>query len=190
MQQSLFRIRQEDTTSSPAKSANGLSDSNLCLVSGKKTTANSLIFWPLRQSHQRLSTQVTQERSMQVQINSDNTISMHNKLSDSIGAYILNVLNRFDPYLTRVEVHLTGENVNKSGPKDKRCVLEARAKRHQSLIVTNKSTDIEDAFSGAAAKMHRHLESTYGRLADKRRRAEKMKQRLTRLQPLSAESAD
>ena len=127
---------------------------------------------------------------MQVQINSDNNISMHGKLSDAIGAYINNLLQRFDPYLTRVEVHLTGENVKKSGPKDKRCVLEARAKRHPSLIVTNKSTDIEDAFSGAAAKMHRHLESTYGRLADKRRRAEKMKQRLTRLQPLSAESAD
>jgi ribosome-associated translation inhibitor RaiA len=123
---------------------------------------------------------------MQVQINSDNTISMHNKLSDSIGAYILNVLNRFDPYLTRVEVHLTGENVKKSGPKDKRCVLEARAKRHPSLIVTNKASDIEDAFSGAAAKMHRHLESTYGRLADKRRRAEKMQLRVSRLHASSS----
>ena len=46
---------------------------------------------------------------MQVQINSDNNISMHGKLSDSIGAYINNLLQRFDPYLTRVEVHLTGE---------------------------------------------------------------------------------
>jgi ribosome-associated translation inhibitor RaiA len=124
---------------------------------------------------------------MQVQINSDSNISMHGKLSDAIGAYINNLLQRFDPYLTRVEVHLTGENVNKSGPKDKRCVLEARAKRHPSLIVTNKSTDIEDAFSGAAAKMHRHLESTYGRLGDKRRRAAKMKQRVSHRQSGSAD---
>jgi ribosome-associated translation inhibitor RaiA len=127
------------------------------------------------------------EQWMQVQINSDSNISMHTKLSDSIGAYINNLLQRFDPYLTRVEVHLTGENIKKSGPKDKRCVLEARAKRHPSLIVTNKSTDIEDAFSGAAAKMHRHLESTYGRLADKRRRAEKMKLRVSRLHSISAD---
>jgi ribosome-associated translation inhibitor RaiA len=124
---------------------------------------------------------------MHVQINSDSTISMHNKLSDSIGAYILDVLHRFDPYLTRVEVHLTGEANKKSGPRDKRCVLEARPKRHQSLIVTNESTDIEAAFSGAASKMHRQLENTYGRLADKRRRTEKMKQRLGRLQAVSAE---
>ena len=123
---------------------------------------------------------------MQVQINSDNNISMHGRLSDSIGAYINNLLQRFDPYLTRVEVHLTGENLEKAGskqpgPKDKRCVLEARAKRHQSLVVTNKSTDIEDAFSGAAVKMHRQLETTYGRLADKRRRKQKMEARVSRL---------
>lgn len=123
---------------------------------------------------------------MQVQINSDSTISMHNKLSDSIGAYILNVLNRFAPYLTRVEVYLSGENVKKSGPLDKRCVLEARTKRHPSLVVSNESTDIDTAFSGAAAKMHRQLESTYGRLADKRRRAEKMKMRVGNLHSRTA----
>ena len=123
---------------------------------------------------------------MQVQINSDNTISMHNKLSDSIGAYIINVLHRFAPYLTRVEVYLSGEAVKKSGPKDKRCVLEARTKRHPSLVVSNESTDIDAAFSGAAAKMHRQLESTYGRLADKRRRAEKMKLRVGNLHSRSA----
>ena len=120
---------------------------------------------------------------MQVQINSDNTISMHNKLSDSIGAYILNVLNRFDPYLTRVEVHLTGEankttGPRKSGaqtkPRDKRCLLEARPKYHRSLIVSAESTDIDAAFAGASTKLHRLLESTYGRLDDKRRRKHQM----------------
>jgi len=124
---------------------------------------------------------------MQVQINSDNNISMHGKLSDSIGAYINNLLQRFDPYLTRVEVHLTGENVKKTGPMDKRCVLEARAKRHKPLVVSNKSTDIEAAFSGAAAKMHRQLETTYGRLSDKRRRKQRMERRITNLQSVAGD---
>src|SRR5882757_4238636 len=129
---------------------------------------------------------------MQVQINSDNNISMHNKLSDAIGAYINTLLERFDPYLTRVEVHLTGENLKETGPKktspkNKRCVLEARAKRHQPLVVTNKSADIEDAFSGAADKMHRQLETTYGRLADKRRRKQKMEGRISSLNSVSAD---
>ena len=81
------------------------------------------------------------EMWMQVQINSDNNISMHGRLSDSIGAYINNLLQRFDPYLTRVEVHLTGENIKKSGPQDKRCVLEARAKRHQHRDYTHSRTE-------------------------------------------------
>jgi ribosome-associated translation inhibitor RaiA len=118
------------------------------------------------------------EMLMHVQIHSDNNISMHGKLSDAIGACINSLLERFDPYLTRVEVHLTGENIEKPGPKNKRCVLEARAKRHQPLVVTNKSADIEDAFSGAAIKMHRQLETTYGRLSDKRRRKQKMEARV------------
>lgn len=126
---------------------------------------------------------------MQVQINSDSTISMHNKLSDSIGAYILNVLHRFDPYLTRVEVHLTGKaNKNSSrrktgartGPRDKRCLLEARPKRHRSLIVSAESTDIDTAFAGASAKLHRLLDSTYGRLDDKRRRKHQMTSKIER----------
>jgi ribosome-associated translation inhibitor RaiA len=123
---------------------------------------------------------------MQVQINSDNTISMHNKLSDSIGAYILNVLRRFDPYLTRVEVHLTGEANKKSGPRDKRCLLEARPKRHRSLIVSAESTNIDAAFAGASAKLHRLLESTYGRLGDKRRRKLKMTSKTARRHSMAA----
>ena len=132
---------------------------------------------------------------MHVQINSDSTISMHNKLSDSIGAYILNVLHRFDPYLTRVEVHLTGEANKKTGPqksgaqtkpRDKRCLLEARPKRHRSLIVSAESTNIDAAFAGASTKLHRLLESTYGRLGDKRRRKHQMTSKTERRQAMAA----
>ena len=126
---------------------------------------------------------------MHVQINSDNNISMHSKLSDAIGAYINNLLERFDPYLTRVEVHLTGENTRKNsnhGPLEKRCLLEARPKRHQSLVASKEAYDIDAAFSGAADKLQRLLENTYGRLSDKRRRANKMATKINRLQSLYA----
>jgi ribosome-associated translation inhibitor RaiA len=126
---------------------------------------------------------------MQVLINSDNTIQMHNKLSDSIGAYITNVLQRFEPYLVRVEVHLTGENSRKNAKRDpleKRCILEARPKHHQPLVASKEAYEIDLAFSGAAAKMQRLLENTYGRLSDKRRRANKMETKINRLQSLYA----
>jgi ribosome-associated translation inhibitor RaiA len=125
---------------------------------------------------------------MQVQINSDNTIAMHNNLSDSIGSYINNVLQRFEPYLTRVDVHLTGENTRTPdrGPIETRCLLEVRPKHHTPLVTSSESNDIDTAFSAAAAKMHRLLENTFGRLSNKRRRAKKMELRLDHPRPVVA----
>ena len=122
---------------------------------------------------------------MQVQINSDNTISMHSKVSDSIGAYIVNVLGRFEPYLTRVEVYFADE-ANKNGldgPRDKRCTLQARPRRHQTLVASAQSTDIDAAFARAATKLHSLLESTYGRLGNKRRRKYKMVSKTAKTTP-------
>ena len=106
---------------------------------------------------------------MQIGINSDKNITMHAKLSGLIEANLHHTLDRFKSQLTRVEVHLTDENGDKSGAQDKRCVLQAHPRHHQSLTVTNDSSDLETAVSGAAGKMLRLLETTFGRLADKRR---------------------
>jgi ribosome-associated translation inhibitor RaiA len=105
---------------------------------------------------------------MQIQINTDNHIPMHAKLSTSIESELNRVLDRFKSHLTRIEVHLSDENGEKSGPQDKRCLLEARPRNHPSLTVTGTSADIQTAVSGAANKMQRLLETTYGRIADKR----------------------
>jgi hypothetical protein len=104
---------------------------------------------------------------MQIQINSDNHILMHAALSTSIEAELHRVLDRFKGHLTRIEVHLSDENGEKAGAQDKRCLLEARPKRYQSLTVTSDSPDIQTSVSGAAGKMLRLLETTFGRLSDK-----------------------
>ncbi|WP_260737972.1 HPF/RaiA family ribosome-associated protein [Tunturiibacter lichenicola] len=106
---------------------------------------------------------------MQIQISSDKNISMHNKLSNLIQSDLNRILNRFKDQLTRVEVHLSDENGDKSGAQDKRCRLEVRHKRHQALAVTNDSSDIPSAVTGAASKMQRLLISTFGRIQDRNR---------------------
>ncbi len=105
---------------------------------------------------------------MQIQINSGSTIPMHAALSGLIEEELHRLLDRFDGHLTRIEVHLSDENGDKAGLQDKRCLLEARPKHHQSLAVTNDSADVQTAVSGAANKMQRLLETTFGRLSDKR----------------------
>jgi ribosomal subunit interface protein len=106
---------------------------------------------------------------MQIQISSDKNISMHKKLSNLIESDLHRILNRFKDEITRVDVHLTDENGDKSGAQDKRCVIEARPKRHQALTVTNDSSDIQTAVTGAASKMQRLLGNTFGRIEDKHR---------------------
>lgn len=109
---------------------------------------------------------------MQIGINSDKNITMHAKLANLIETTLQHTLDRFTAQITRIEVHLTDENGSKSasaGILDKRCVLEARPKHHQSLTVTNDSADVQTAVSGAASKMLRLLETTFGRLSDKHR---------------------
>src|SRR5580693_9121778 len=106
---------------------------------------------------------------MQIQISSDKNISMHSKLSNLIDSDLKRILDRFKDEITRVEVHLSDENGDKSGAQDKRCRLEVRHKRHQALAVTNDSSDIQTAVTGAAAKMQRLLGNTFGRIEDKHR---------------------
>jgi ribosome-associated translation inhibitor RaiA len=106
---------------------------------------------------------------MQIQINSDKNILMDTKISGLIEADLHRVLDRFESHLTRVEVHLSDENGDKPGLRDKRCLLEARPKNRHPLTVTDNSADIQTAVSGAAGKMQRLLETTYGRLEDKQR---------------------
>lgn len=106
---------------------------------------------------------------MQIQISSDKNISMHHKLSNFIKSDLNRILNRFKDQLTRVEVHLSDENGDKSGAQDKRCVLEVRHRHHQALTVTNDSSDIQSAVTGAASKMQRLLSNTFGRIEDKHR---------------------
>ena len=106
---------------------------------------------------------------MQIQINSDKNIPMHAKLSGLIETEIHRILGRFEEQLTRIEVHLSDENGDKAGAQDKRCALEARPRHYTIVTVANQAADVQAAVSGAANKMQRLLEATFGRLHDKHR---------------------
>jgi ribosome-associated translation inhibitor RaiA len=105
---------------------------------------------------------------LQIHINSDKNIGVNAELSKSIEADLHRILDRFEEHLTRLEVHLSDVNAEKPGLHDKRCLLEARPKSHQPVTTDDKADDIQEAVTGAAEKMKRLLESTFGRLADKR----------------------
>lgn len=102
--------------------------------------------------------------TMLIQVNTDNHIVGREALTTRVQATVEAALSRFDDRISRVEVHLSDENGRKTGPDDKRCVIEVRLEGRQPTAVTHMAATIDDAVSGAADKVVSSLDSTLGKL--------------------------
>ena len=100
---------------------------------------------------------------MQIQINTDHNIEGDESFSDHIKTMVDDVLNRFSEHVTRVEVHISDQNSEKSGMNDKRCVMEARLEGRQPIAVTHQAASLDQAIHGAAGKLKHMIESILGR---------------------------
>ena len=79
---------------------------------------------------------------------------------------IKNELARFDEIVTRIEVHVSDENGNKSTPNDKKCVIEARVEKKQPIAVTATADSPEKAFFEALEKIQRVLDTTVEKIKE------------------------
>ncbi len=107
---------------------------------------------------------------MQIQIHADHNIEGHQALTDHVIGVVERTLNRVSEHITRVEVHLSDVNGDKSGPNDKRCVMEARLEGRQPVAVTHQAATLDQAVNDAADKLTRLIESTLGRRSDQANR--------------------
>ena len=101
---------------------------------------------------------------MQIIVNTDNHITGHRELSREVEEQLNKALDHFSEYLTRVEVHLRDENSAKPGENDKCCLLEARVKNHQPIVVSEHAPSLPQATNGAVDKLKRALSNTLERL--------------------------
>jgi hypothetical protein len=76
-----------------------------------------------------------EERIMRIQVHTDHNIEGHQALADQVSGVVERALNRVSEHITRVEVHLSDVNGDKSGPTDKRCMMEARLEGRQPVPV-------------------------------------------------------
>jgi ribosomal subunit interface protein len=106
---------------------------------------------------------------MHIQINTDHNIAGREQLAIHVKGVVESVLGRFSDRITRVEVHLSDQNSDKSGQDDKRCMMEARLKGRQPTAVSHRAASLGDAVDGAIDKLKRSLERTLERLKDDRR---------------------
>ncbi len=105
---------------------------------------------------------------MQIQVNTDKNIEGHEALVGQVEAMVAKSLSHFRAHITRVEVHLSDENGDKSGQRDKRCMIEARLEGRQPTAVTNEAATLLQAVAGAANKLKSSLESTLERRSEHR----------------------
>jgi ribosome-associated translation inhibitor RaiA len=103
---------------------------------------------------------------MQIQVNTDSNIEGPEKLTAHVRSVVERALNRFSDRITRVEVHLSDQDGDKSGQGDKRCTMEARLKGRQPTAVTHDAATLDQAVGGAADRIQRSIESALGRLQD------------------------
>ncbi|MDL2355386.1 MAG: HPF/RaiA family ribosome-associated protein [Pseudomonadota bacterium] len=104
---------------------------------------------------------------MQININTDKTIERHQGLDDHVDTVVQAAVARFGEHITRVEVHLSDDNSQKSSDGGNRCLLEARITGYQPIVVSEHSVNLHQAISGAAEKLKRAVDSALGRLHDK-----------------------
>lgn len=103
---------------------------------------------------------------MQIQIHTDSNIEGGEKLIAHFSGVVEGALERFSDRITRVEIHLSDQNSDKSGQDDKRCMMEARLEGRQPIAVTHLAASLDQAVDGAAHKLTRLIEGTLGRLHD------------------------
>ena len=103
---------------------------------------------------------------MTIQFNSDKSLVIHPEYESTLSGMLTTELNRYDEFITRLEVHLSDENGNKDGLNDKRCLLEARLKGRQPIAVTDEANTYDLAVSGATEKLKSSLVKITGRLKD------------------------
>jgi hypothetical protein len=100
---------------------------------------------------------------MTTQVNSDKTVAVDARTKSFVQGEVERILKTFTARLTRVEVHLSDVNSRKSGPADKRCLIEARVAGARPFSTSATANALPAAIGQALRKMQRSLRSFFGR---------------------------
>lgn len=98
---------------------------------------------------------------MKIQFNTDKYVEGNERSEAYFASELETTLARFEDKITRIEVHFGDENGEKFSLKDKKCLIEVRPAKLQSIVVTDHAESIEKAFRGALVKIKKAVETTF-----------------------------
>jgi ribosomal subunit interface protein len=108
---------------------------------------------------------------MQIQFNTDESVDGSEALGRHAEEVTRKSLERFSEHVTRVEIHVSDVNGEKSVGPDKRCLMEVRISGRRPISVREHAESLHQAVERAAQKMTRRLATTLGRQATRKRSA-------------------
>lgn len=104
---------------------------------------------------------------MKLQFNTDKNIQGTETLEAIVSEKINHGLKHFADKITRIEVHLSDQNADKTGPEDKQCKIEARIEGMQPIMVVGTNDSKERAVDEAVDKMKATLSTVFGKMKNK-----------------------
>lgn len=109
---------------------------------------------------------------MQVQTETDNHIPNRDELKEYVASLVAEKIGRHQDQITSVQVHLHDDNSpEKKADNDFRCLMEARLVKLKPVAVNCHADNLHQAINGAVDKLSRALDSTLGKLEDRKRHA-------------------
>lgn len=103
---------------------------------------------------------------MKIQFNTGENIFGSEEFRTSVTYLLSEELSRFSHQITRLEIHLSHDDGNKTGQNDIRCVLEAQLKGMQPVVVTYTANTQGQAVKGATDKLKTSLRTILWRLSN------------------------
>jgi len=109
---------------------------------------------------------------MQILVNSGNNVDSNQSLIEQVENEVAHAMRWFEDRITRVEVHLTDENSDKGGSREKKCTMEAHVSGRDPYAVSTNQESLHSAYTEAAGKLQRAIKSDLDRIDEKRRNME------------------
>ncbi|MGM5470328.1 HPF/RaiA family ribosome-associated protein [Flavobacteriaceae bacterium LMO-SS05] len=101
---------------------------------------------------------------MTIQINTDKTLNGEKRSCDFFSSQISEALHRFEPHITRIEVHLKDESGSTDGFNDISCLLEARIEGRKPIAITSQANTMDSAVTSAIDKIKASIERILGKI--------------------------
>ncbi len=105
---------------------------------------------------------------MEILINTDRHVPGGEDFAAHVRDTVVKHLDHWAEKITRVEVHISDENGDKSGTRDQRCMMEARPRGLSPLAVTHKAANRHLAVLGAAERLQHLVSNHLGKRQDHR----------------------